>query len=141
MAARIQLENSPNDETHSLQALEEYANGKDKSPLIGGLWGLIPGAGYFYSGEPANGFRSLLLNALFIYGLIDTAEKEQWGAFTAIAFFEVTWYSGSIYGGMDSAHRHNKERLDETLYAIDGQTSYHPDPGITAPIFKLKIVF
>ena len=141
LAARIQLENSLGDETASLRALDAFANGKDKSPLIGGLWGLIPGAGYWYSGETANGFRSLLLNSLFIFGMVNTAQEEQWGAFAAIAFFEVTWYSGSIYGGVDSAQRHNKDRLDAAIYAIDGRTSYQPDPGITAPIFKLKILF
>ncbi len=141
LAAHTHLENSPSDEAESLQALEAYANGKDKTPLIGGLWGLIPGAGYWYSGETANGFRSLILNSLFIFGLVSTAEEEQWGAFAAIAFFEVTWYTGSIYGGIDSAQRHNQERLGTAIDAIDGHTSYQPDPGITAPIFKLKIMF
>jgi len=141
LAARIHLENSPADEVASLQALDIYSQGKNKSPLIGGLWGLIPGAGYWYSGETANGFRSLLLNTLFIYGLVQTTDDEQWGAFAAIAFFEVTWYSGSIYGGVDAAQRHNQTRLDTTLHAIDGGTSYQPDPGIIAPIFKLKIMF
>lgn len=140
-AARTQLENSPFDESASLLALDAYANGNDKSPLAGGLWGLIPGAGYWYSGEVANGFRSLILNSLFIYGLVQTAEDDQWGAFAAIAFFEVTWYSGSIYGGVDSAQRHNQERLNTALHAIDGRTSYQPDPAITAPVFRVKILF
>lgn len=141
LAARTQLVNSPSDETASLLALDAYANGKDKNPVVGGLWGLIPGAGYWYSGEIANGFRSLLLNSLFIYGLVQTADDDQWGAFGAIAFFEVTWYSGSIYGGVDAAQRHNRDRLDQAIHAIDGNTSYLPDPGITTPIFKLKILF
>ncbi len=141
LAARTQLEHSPANEKTSLLALETFANGKNKSPLVGGLWGLIPGAGYWYSGETANGFRSLILNSLFIFGMVHTAQEEQWGAFAAIAFFEITWYSGSIYGGIDAAQRHNKDRFDATIYAIDGQTSYRPDPGITAPIFNLKILF
>lgn len=140
-AARIQLENAPSNEGAGLLALDAYTRRKDKSPLIGGLWGLIPGAGYWYSGEVANGFRSLLLNSLFIYGLVQTSEDDQWGAFAAIAFFEVTWYSGSIYGGIDAAQRHNQNRLDAAVDAIDGSTSFLPDPGIVAPIFKLKILF
>lgn len=140
-ASRRQLERSPTDETLSLQALETYATGKDKSPLVGGLWGLIPGAGYWYSGEIANGFRSLILNSLFIYGMAQTADDEQWGAFGVITFFEITWYSGSVYGGVDAAQRYNQDRLDTALDAIDGHTSYQPDPTIMVPLFKLNILF
>ncbi len=86
-AARTQLERSPADESAALQALQAYAGGKDKSPKIGGWLGLIPGAGYWYSGEIANGFRSLLLNGVFIFGMVHTAQEDQWGAFAAITFF------------------------------------------------------
>ncbi|MCF7816978.1 MAG: hypothetical protein K9M54_03760 [Kiritimatiellales bacterium] len=141
LAARTQLEQSPADETRSLQALETYANGKDKSPAVGGLWGLIPGAGYWYSGEVANGFRSLILNSLFIYGMVQTADDDQWGAFGVISFFEITWYSGSIYGGVDAAQRYNRDRLETTTDAIEGSTSYRPDPEIVVPVFKLKVLF
>ncbi|VGO22550.1 class III extradiol ring-cleavage dioxygenase family protein [Pontiella sulfatireligans] len=140
-ASRLQLERSPADETRSLQALEVYANGKDKSPVTGGLWGLIPGAGYWYSGEIANGFRNLILNSLFIFGMVHTASEDQWGAFAAISFFEITWYSGSIYGGVDSAQRYNKDRLNTASQAIESDMSYRPEPEIVVPIFKLNIEF
>lgn len=139
--ARQNLERSPMNETVALEALEIYAAGKDKSPLAGGLWGLIPGAGYWYSGEVANGFRSLILNSIFIYGMIDTAQNEQWGALAVISFFEVTWYSGSIYGGVDAAHRHNRDRLNETIHVIESDMSYRPDPAVVVPLFKLNIEF
>ena len=73
--------------------------------------GLIPGFGYFYSGEYASGLRAILLNGLFIYGMIDTADKDEWGAFAVISFFEFTWYGGSIYGGIDAAYRYNRQRV------------------------------
>ena len=129
------------DESRSLQALEAYANGRDKSPLAGGLWGLIPGAGYWYSGEVANGFRSLILNTLFIYGMVDTAQDEQWGAFTVITFFEITWYSGSIYGGVDAAQRYNRNRLETAIHTIESDMSYRPDSSVVVPVFKLNIQF
>jgi len=125
----------------SIQALEEYAAGKDKKPMVGGLLGIIPGAGYWYSGEIANGFRSLILNSLFIYGMVDTARDDQWGAFAIITFFELTWYSGSIYGGVDAAHRYNQERLDQAIQGIERDMSYAPESGITLPIFKLNFEF
>lgn len=140
-AARQELENSPTDETRSIQTLEDFASGADKSPLVGGLWGLIPGAGHWYSGEVANGFRSLILNSLFIFGMVSTAENEDWGAFAIITFFEITWYSGSIYGGVDAAQRYNQNRLDTALNEIEGNMSYRPDPEIVVPLFKLNIHF
>jgi tetratricopeptide (TPR) repeat protein len=126
-AARDALNKSPAKSDNEMAALENYAAGRDKRPMLGGFLGMIPGFGYFYSGEYANGFRSIILNSLFIYGMVDTAEKEQWGAFAVITFFEFTWYSGSIYGGIDAAHRYNRNRLDSAVGAINGDAGFDPD--------------
>lgn len=126
-AARDALGRSPVKSDEGAAALEAYAAGHDKKPKIGGLLGMIPGFGYFYSGEVANGFRSIILNGLFLYGMADTANNEQWGAFAVITFFEFTWYSGSIYGGIDAAHRYNRNRLDSAVNAINGEAGFEPD--------------
>ena len=101
----------PGDDDEALAALAAYGAGRDRSPRTGGLLGIIPGLGYLYSGEYGNATCSLILNALFIYGMVDTAREVQWGGFGIITFFELTWYTGSIYGGFDAAHRCNQERL------------------------------
>lgn len=129
------------DDPAAQAALETYAAGHDKSPVVGGLLGLIPGMGYWYSGEVANGFRSLILNSLFIYGMVDTAQDDQWGAFAIITFFQITWYSGSIYGGIDAAHRYNQDRLDTAIQGIESDMKYRPDPTVTVPLFRLNIEF
>ena len=114
--ARGGLESAP------LEAVERYAAGRDRRPWVGGLLGLVPGLGYFYSGEIGNGVRSLLLNSLFIWGLVETAQDDQWAVFSVLAFAEFTWYSGSIYGGIDAAHRYNRRRLDAAVDALrDGE--------------------
>ena len=99
----------------SIDAFNNYIQRKNKRPTVGGILGLIPGLGYAYSKEFANALRSLIMNGLFIYGQVDCAEREQWGFFAVISFFELTWYSGSIYGGIDAAHRYNKNRLQDCL--------------------------
>jgi hypothetical protein len=33
---------------------------------------------------------------------------------------EFTWYSGSVYGGVDAAHRYNRRRLEEAAGAVRG---------------------
>ncbi len=135
-SAKARLKNSPAE----LAAIDAYLNGRDKSPKVGALWGLIPGAGYFYSGEYANGFRSLILNTIFLYGMAHTASEEQWGAFTVITFFELTWYSGSIYGGVDSANRYNKRRLEDAMREIEGASYLRPDETVL-PLFRFKVGF
>lgn len=139
-AARDALNKSPAKSDEGTAALETYAAGRDKKPKVGGLLGMIPGFGYFYSGEYANGFRSIILNGLFIYGMVDTADKDQWGAFAVITFFEFTWYSGSIYGGIDAAHRFNRNRLDSAVGVINGEAGFEPDYK-QLPTLVLKFTF
>ncbi len=139
-AARAALKRSPRPTAEGQAAIERYARGRDKRPMVGGLLGLIPGCGYFYAGEYASGLRSLILNGLFIFGMVYTAEEEQWGAFGVITFFEITWYSGSIYGGIDASHRYNRRRLDECVSQVEGRTAFAPDHG-KLPIVALRFEF
>lgn len=140
IGARKLLAQSEEQDQDVLDAIEKYADGKDKNPTVGGILGLIPGLGYAYSGEWANAARSLILNGLFIYGMADTADDEQWGAFSIITFFELTWYSGSIYGGIDSAHRYNERRLDECLDSVSGSAEMSADLN-TLPLISLRFTF
>lgn len=139
-AARELLIRPEESDARVIAAVGRYADGKDKSPRIGGLLGLIPGLGYAYSGEWANAARCLILNSLFIYGMVDTASDEEWGAFSIITFFELTWYSGSIYGGVDSAHRYNERRLDECLDAVSGSAEMSADLD-ALPLISLRFKF
>jgi len=128
------------DNSAGIAALDGYARGHDKKPWLGGLLGMVPGLGYAYSGEYGNGLRSLILNSLFIYAMADTADKDQWGAFSAITFFEITWYTGSIYGGVDAAYRHNRDRLNECLDTIDRDSGFSADLR-QIPIVTLRFEF
>ncbi len=132
--ARHLLSGSPINEDERIAYLDTFEAGRDKNPRVGGLLGMIPGMGYAYAGEYANAFRSLLLNSLFIFGMVDTARNNHWGGFAVITFFEITWYSGSIYGGIDASHRYNKRRMQVALDGIAGESGFEPDweqiPGI-----------
>ncbi len=123
-----------------LAAVRSYRRGKDKNPVLGGILGLVPGLGYAYSKEYGNALRSLILNGLFIFAMSDTAANDQWGAFTALSFFEITWYTGSIYGGIDAAHRYNKDRFQECLHDIRSEGSFSVD-RMLLPLVRLDIQF
>ena len=126
--ARQALAVAPGDVAAARQALDRYATGRDKRPWLGGVLGLVPGLGYVYSGEYANAARSLILNSLFLWGMVETATDDQWGVFAVLTFAEFTWYSGSIYGGIDAAHRFNQRRLDGAVTHVRGETRLLPDP-------------
>lgn len=139
--AREALRTSPtSDFSAGLEAIHTYEAGKDKSHVVGGLLGLIPGLGYAYSGEYANAARSLLLNALCIWGLVEFIEEDQWGGVAIVGFAEVTFYSGSIYGGADAAVRYNERRIQECMDAIKGDVDVQPDRA-ALPVLTLKYRF
>lgn len=138
--ARAVLSQAPGDEAAALAALARYERERDKSPVLGGVLGLIPGLGYMYSGEYANGLRSLILNGLFAGAMVYSGVEDQWGAFAVISFFEITWYSGSIYGGIDAAQRYNRTRQERCLEAVQGQAAFIPDFK-KLPIVSLQFRF
>lgn len=139
-AARAGLQRAPEPAPQALGAVNNYAQGRDKQPWLGGVLGIVPGLGYFYAGEWANGLRSLILNGVFIFGMVNTAQHNEWGAFAPISFFEVTWYTGSIYGGVDASYRYNRERLDGAVNDINGPSGFMPDP-VKLPLVSLHFSF
>ena len=122
--ARCALESSPADESARLARLVAVEEAPRRAPWLGGLLGLVPGLGYAYSGEYGNAARSLILNGIFIGLMVFAAREEQWAAFGVAGFFEVTWYSGSVYGGIDAAHRWNRRILDEAADDIRGSAGW-----------------
>lgn len=121
-------------------ALEQYGRGRDKRPMVGGLLGLVPGLGYAYSGEYANALRSLLMNGLCIWGLAEFAEREQWGGVAVVGFAEITFYTGSIYGGADAAFRYNERRLRACTRALEGGAAFRPELE-ALPVLTLRFEF
>jgi len=139
--ARKVLASSPFDQdADAFAAIDHYAGGRDKSPVIGGLLGLVPGLGYAYSGEYANALRSLIMNGLCIWGLVEFADREQWGGVAVVGFAGITFYSGSIYGGADAAVRYNRRRLEACTHAIEKDARFEPDFG-ALPLLDLKFQF
>lgn len=102
------------------EAVWAWEHSGEKKPWLGGLLGVVPGLGYAYSGEWGNALRSLILNGIFGWALVETAEEDQWGLFAVCAFLETTWWSGSIYGGVDAARRWNRREMDAAAGAATG---------------------
>ncbi len=124
-----------------LAAIDRYCAGHDKSPRLGGFLGIVPGLGYAYSGEWGNMFRSIFLNGIFGWAMFETADHDQWGLFAVTTFFELTWYTGSIYGGIDAAHRYNRRRLDDAVRELRGDDAPVLRPGARVDLFSLHLDF
>ena len=126
----------------ALAAIDGWERGSDRSPAVGGLLGIVPGLGYAYSGEWGNAFRSIVLNGLFGWAMYECADHDEWGLFAVTTFFELTWYTGSIYGGIDAAHRYNRERLEDAARDVRGDA---PAPALRrAPaieLFRVRLSF
>ena len=130
------------DDPAALAAIGRWERGSDRSPTVGGLLGIVPGLGYAYSGEWGNAFRSIVLNGLFGWAMYECAAHDEWGLFAVTTFFELTWYTGSIYGGVDAAHRYNRERLEDAARDVRGDA---PSPALRrAPavdLFRVRLAF
>ena len=122
-------------------AIDHYLAGHDKSPRLGGILGIVPGLGFAYSGEWGNMLRSLFLNGIFGWAMFETAHRDQWALFSAATFFELTWYSGSIYGGIDAAHRYNRDRLDAAVRELRGDETPQLRRDGAIDVFSLKLSF
>jgi len=97
----------------------------------------VPGLGYVYSGEYANGARSLILNGVFLGLTIWAMDREQWAAAGVAGFFEVTWYTGSIYGGVDAAHRWNRRIFREAARDLEREAQWGVDER-ALPVVRLR---
>ena len=129
------------DDPERLRFVEGYVAGSDKSPTVGGLLGLVPGLGYAYSGEWGNMVRSMVLNGLFGWAMYECADRDEWGLFAVTTFFELTWYTGSIYGGVDAAHRYNRERLEEAASALRGERAPAVRRAGGIPLLHVELAF
>jgi len=147
LAASLLLQNRPDEAAQAaaaypdaLAAVQAHSAANRKSPTLGGILGLFPGFGYAYSGEWANAVRSILLNSLFIWAMRETAADDEWALFAVSTFFEFIWYSGSVYGGIDAAHRHNAARLDAAVRTVQGDGDAEVDKS-ALPLVRLKFTF
>ncbi|MDO9553276.1 membrane protein insertion efficiency factor YidD [Rhodonellum sp.] len=80
---------------------------KRKKPYIAGVLGLVPGGGYFYAGQNTTGLTSLILTGLMGYASYTSFKTGNHGVGILAGIFTVTFYSGSITGGINSIKRQN----------------------------------
>jgi len=129
------------DDPDRAAAVDGLASATRKSPRLGGILGIVPGLGYAYSGEYGNMFRSMFLNGIFGWAMFECADHDRWGLFSITAFFELTWYTGSIYGGIDAAHRYNRSLDAAAAESVEPQGRPRLVRDAALDFFSLRLEF
>ncbi len=89
-----------------------------KSPLLAGVLSIVPGLGHFYVGRPKDGLVSLGVNALFGLGATSAFRHGAKAAGWTLGLFGVNFYAGGIFGGVNWAHRANREKAQKAVDAL-----------------------
>jgi tetratricopeptide (TPR) repeat protein len=84
---------------------------EQKNPLLAGALSLIPGLGHMYLGQWAVGIAALTWNALFVFATGWSIYSGEWGVAAVLAVFELSWFSGTMFGALNGAFRHNQDVL------------------------------
>lgn len=103
-----------------VQGLEKINEVPQKSPLAAGmLAAILPGAGHLYGERYRDAAVAFLLNAAFIWGMVEAFQRENYAVGVLLTFFELGWYSGNIYSAISSAHKYNKQKKKEYLQELE----------------------
>jgi len=93
-----------------LQAVEKH---KNKSPLLGGVFSLIPGLGHLYAGRPPDSLRSFLINAAFISLTVFSLGHSMYVLGAVFGVIEAIFYIANIYGGVNAVMQENARYVIE----------------------------
>jgi tetratricopeptide (TPR) repeat protein len=93
-----------------------------KSPILGGLFSILPGLGYLYAGRPFDGLRSFFINSAGIGLSVFCFVMGMPVLGTVFAMIEGVLFSANVYGGINAVIKQNAEGLiagrDELLQRI-----------------------
>jgi tetratricopeptide (TPR) repeat protein len=97
------------------QGLEGIEEIRQKSPTTAGGLAVLPGAGHLYCERYRDAGIAFVLNAAFIWGMVESFKHENYVVGGILTFFELGWYSGNIYSAVSSAHKYNRNKRKEYL--------------------------
>lgn len=128
-----------------MERLDEPKELPYKSPMLAGLYSIIPGGGYFYTGRYKDGLIAFLINAGLAAAAYEHFDHELYATGGLISMVNLGFYSGSIYGGINAAQKHNQRVYDDFVdnlkMEITPNLSFHVEPKPTSLFFSLKFTF
>ncbi len=125
------------------QGLEGIEEVPQKSPTTAGILAVLPGAGHLYCERYRDAGIAFVLNAAFIWGMVESFKHENYVVGGILTFFELGWYSGNIYSAVSSAHKYNRNKKKEYLDNLEKEDRF--SVGISfrekQPFFSFRYVF
>lgn len=110
------------------EALGSIRDMRERSPVTAALLSaILPGAGHVYAGAYKDGLLAFLVNAALIGGAYEAFDKEVYVAGGLVSAVGAGFYSGNIYGAINSAYHSNKEGLEAILRPLE-QAYEHLEP-------------
>lgn len=106
-----------------VKRLDTRGEFKKKDPLTAGALSLIPGLGHMYLGQWNVGIAALSWNALFTFATIWSVATGEWGVAAVLGVFELSWFSGTMFGALNGAFRHNRDVEQNWIDELTGTFS------------------
>ena len=127
-----------------VSAIEELPHLPRKSPRLAGfLAAVIPGAGHLYTGEKKQALFTFFTNALLIFGTYEAFNRDLYVAGGFLSIFALNYYSGNIFGALNSAHKYNRRVKDAYLegYKRRYELSINLRGGSKTPLVEFALHF
>lgn len=97
---------------------------KNKSPTLAGVFSIVPGAGYAYTGHKQTAISALFVNGLLAYATYSNLKNENYGMGILTGVFNLSFYIGNIYGATKSAKRFNEQRKKKIINKLEFNTNF-----------------
>lgn len=92
---------------------------KIKSATTAGLLSIIPGGGYFYTGNKATALTSLMINGLLAYATYTNINNRNYGTAIFTGLFNLSFYIGNMQGSIKSANRYNLIKNQKIIHKME----------------------
>ena len=127
-----------------LAEMEKIDSLDRKSPFLAGLFSIVPGGGYLYSGRFQDAAVAFFVNAALMGASYESFDNDLEVLGSLIALVDLGFYSGSIYGGISSAHKYNRasyKRFLEQVKSRHFSAVLIPRPGKKGLEFSFRLRF
>ncbi len=97
-------------------AASEAKSLRRRSPVAAGvLSACLPGAGHLYCKRYRDGCVAFVLNAVFVGASVESFDKRIYVAGGIASSVALIFYSGTVYGAVNAAHKFNRSEREEFL--------------------------
>lgn len=107
-----------------LEILQDRERIRYKKPYLAGIYSIIPGLGYVYSGHKQTALSSIIFNGLLAYASYTSFKSENYGIAVLTGLFSFSFYIGNISGSVKSAQRYNSKKDFDTIARLKSNIYY-----------------